>query len=273
MAATREAGTAAPTRRPRAAPAVPRIQSLARADAILGLVMQAGREGARLSSLAAGLKLNKTTVFNLVGTLMSLGYVVQDEISRAYRLGPRVLMLGLNAQRQNSLVDLAAPALERLCHDTRETVNLAVPLAESGVIVDSREGTYQIRLTSYAGTLAPYHATAVGKAMLAFLSPEQREAVLAGPLPAVGPRSKTERAPIEAEIRQIRASRRAYDLEEMEQGAHCVAVPIFDATRTVCGAISVSGLRDRMGEAEMTKVGDAIAAEIAVIEKRLAILA
>jgi IclR family acetate operon transcriptional repressor len=261
------------TRRPRAAPVVPRIQSLARADAILGLVMQAGREGARLSTLAAGLKLNKTTVFNLVGTLMSLGYVVQDEASRAYRLGPRVLMLGLNAQRQNNLVDLAAPALERLCRDTRETVNLAVPLTDTGVIVDSREGTHQIRLTSYAGTLAPYHATAVGKAMLAFMPAETREAVLSGPLPEVGPRSKTERGPIEAELRDIRASRRAFDLEEMEQGAHCIAVPIFDATGAVCGAISVSGLRDRMDPAQMDRVGDAIAAEIAGIEKRLAILA
>jgi IclR family acetate operon transcriptional repressor len=252
---------------------VPRIQSLARADAILGLVMQAGREGARLSALSNGLKLNKTTVFNLVGTLMSLGYVVQDEASRAYRLGPRVLMLGLNAQRQNNLVDVAAPALERLCRDTRETVNLAVPLADSAVIVDSREGTHQIRLTSYAGTLAPYHATAVGKAMLAFLSPDSREAVLSGQLPAVGPRSKTSREPIEAELKEIRASRRAHDREEMEQGAYCVAVPIFDASRTVCGAISVSGLRDRMDDKTMTEVGDAIAGEVALIEKRLAILA
>jgi DNA-binding IclR family transcriptional regulator len=199
--------------------------------------------------------------------------VVQDETSRAYRLGPRVLMLGLNAQRQNNLVDIAAPALERLCRDTRETVNLAVPLADNAVIVDSREGTHQIRLTSYAGTLAPYHATAVGKAMLAFLSPEIREAVLSGPLPAVGPRSKTTREPLEAELREILAMRRAYDREEMEQGAHCIAVPIFDATRSVCGAISVSGLRDRMDEAGMTAVGDAIAEEVAIIEKRLAILA
>ncbi|SFZ86599.1 transcriptional regulator, IclR family [Devosia enhydra] len=247
----------------------PRIQSLARADAILGRVMAAGREGVRLAELSAAVKLNKTTVFNLVGTLVSLGYVTQDKDSRAYRLGPRSLMLGLSAQRQNSLLDVSRDALERLCRDTRETVNLAVPMGDTAIIVDSREGGHQIRLTSYSGTLAPYHATAVGKAILAFLDPARAALALEAPMTPIGPRTITDRATLLAELDRIRQTRRSLDLEEMEQGAHCVAVPIFDPLGAVCAAISVSGLRDRLGEAELAKVADMIAVEIAGIEKRL----
>jgi DNA-binding IclR family transcriptional regulator len=247
----------------------PRIQSLARADAILGAVMQAGRSGLRLAELSATVGLNKTTVFNLVGTLVSLGYVVQDKDSRAYRLGPRSLLIGLAAQRQNSLLDAARGALERLCRETRETVNLAVPLTDTAIIVDSREGGHQIRLTSYAGTLAPYHATAVGKAILAFLEPARQAVALEAPMDAIGPRTITDRPALLRELERIRKTRRSLDLEEMEQGAHCVAVPIFDALGSVCAAISVSGLRDRLDETALGRVGDLVAEEVGSIERRL----
>lgn len=253
----------------RGAAEAPRIQSLVRADAILSAIA-ARRDGIRLHELARAVALNKTTVFNLVGTLVRLGFARQDPATKAYSLEFRNLQLGRQAQRQQDFLELCAQSLHRLCVATRETVNLAVPYLDCAMIVDSREGGHTIRLTSYAGTLAPYHATACGKAILAFLDEPLRVAHYERrPLERLAPGTITSIERLEDDLATIRATRIAHDREEMEKGAHCVAVPIFDGFERVCGAISVAGVKDRMSDDAMAEIAALIAAEIARIERRL----
>ena len=79
---------------------VPRIQALARADAILDVIAGADEEGVSLSQVSRITGLNKTTAFNLLASLVTLGFVEQDRISRAYRLGFRNLELGRLVQQR-----------------------------------------------------------------------------------------------------------------------------------------------------------------------------
>jgi DNA-binding IclR family transcriptional regulator len=248
----------------------PRIQSLCRADRILSAVAGAGSDGIRLAALSKAVGLNKTTTFNIVETLLALGYVKHDPARKAYSLGFRLVQLGLASHRQIDLVEIAADVLTRLCVETRETVNLAVPAPRFAVIVDSREGSHNIRMTAYTGTPAPYHAAACGKAILAFMPQPSREAVLRGTTTeAITVHTKTRSAEIERELEAVRREGLAFDLEEMEIAAHCVAAPILDETGAVCGSISVAGLRDRLPLAALRDTGRRIRQEIAVIESRI----
>ena len=231
-----------------AAAAPARIQALVRADALVGAVVElAGAGAVALTDLAAHTGLNKVTAFNLLQTLVALGYLEQEVGSRRYRLGLRALELAGHARSGRDLARSCEPALHSLCRDTGETVNLAVPHHGYAMIVDSVEGRHGIRTTAYAGAKSPYHSTACGKVLLALMAADMQESLLASiRLESKTPATIVDRDALLLELERIRARGWAFDFEENEVGAHCVAVPIIGADGRPCAAISVSGLKDRM---------------------------
>ncbi len=171
-----------------------------------------------------------------------------------------------------SIIDTAKPALTKLCLATRETVNLAVPYLLDSLIVESLEGTHGVRVTSYAGTRAPYHATACGKVILAHFDEASRHAIYnSRGLDAITPNTLTSVAALEAQLAEIRRVGHGFDLEEMEDSAQCVSAPIFDAFGKVAASISVAGPKNRMTMDAMTAIAALIKVETTEINKRLGV--
>jgi IclR family acetate operon transcriptional repressor len=238
---------------------VPRIQSLARADAILTEVAAAPTGALRLSELSQRLELNRTTVFNLAESLVMLGFLAKDE--SGYCLGLRNIELGRAATRRIDLLPILRPVLMRICHETGETVNLAMPYLTDAMIVESYESRHGVRATAYAGTRAPYHATACGKALLTRFSPEIRAQVYAfAGLPAVTARTITDRNKLEADLAGIERRGYALEVEESELGAFCVAMAIVNSFGEALVSISVASVTQRMSD-------ETIAGFAAVLEK------
>lgn len=245
-----------------------RIQSLARAGKILDLLVAEGTMALRDISAAAGL--NKTTAYYLAESLVDLGFVERVGDGEGYRLGLRNLELGRAVQRRMDIVAASRPSLIRLCTLSRETVNLAVPFVFDAMIVESLEGTHGVRATSYAGSREPYHATACGKAMLAFMEPKARDAIFqARPLERRTSNTITRRDALEAQLDLVKARGYATDLEEIELNAHCVAAPIWDGLGTIAGAISISGLASRLPLPTLAELAQAIMRETRAISKAL----
>lgn len=245
-----------------------RIQSLARAGKILDVLVDKGTAALRDISGATGL--NKTTAYYLVESLVELGFVERVGDGEGYRLGLRNLELGRAVQRRLDIVAASRPSLIRLCTLSRETVNLAVPYVFDAMIVESLEGTHGVRTTSYAGSREPYHATACGKAMLAFMEPEVRSAIFqARPLDRITPSTITRREALEAQLELVRARGFATDMEEIELNAHCVAAPICDGLGGVTGAISISGLASRLPLPVLGELAQAIIRETRAISKAM----
>ncbi len=110
-----------------APPAEARIQSVARAKAILD-VLAAGNGGwVSLRAIAAGTGLAKTTAFNLATALVEVGLVEHSPAQGAYRLGVELIAYGRAVERRTDLLGFMRPYLVKLCAVTRETVNLALP--------------------------------------------------------------------------------------------------------------------------------------------------
>jgi IclR family acetate operon transcriptional repressor len=245
-----------------------RIQSLARGNAILAVIEKHGV--ATLASITRQTGLNKTTAFYLLESLVGLGFVERLDQARGFQLGLRNLELGKAVQRRMSIIETAKPSLTKLCLATRETVNLAVPYLLDALIVESLEGSHGVRVTSYAGTRAPYHATACGKVILAYLDEASRHAIYnSRGLDAITPRTLTSVAALEAQLAEIRRVGHGFDLEEMEDSAHCVAAPVVDAFGKVAAAVSIAGPKSRTTTESLTAIASLIKAETAEISKRL----
>src|SRR5919197_2905935 len=178
------------------------IQSVDRAARILK-ALAGGPRRLGVSQLADQLGLSRPTVHALLQTLVAHGFVEQDRDSDKYQLGPGLLHLGssyldLNELRARSLVHA-----ERLAQRTGEAVRVGVLHGSSVVVVHHvfrPEAAFQVL---EVGAQLPAHASALGKAMLAYAPPSLLEELTAEPLPRLTSRTLTA-AGLTAEVAGVR---------------------------------------------------------------------
>lgn len=232
---------------PRPASARPGHRTANRVVDILEL-LAASRDGLALREISAELEAPKSSLLPLLRALTARGLLEQHHAG-AYRLGSRALALGTGAAVQRDLVDVARPALLALMRHTEETVFLGV-LAGDGrsvVYVDKVESEQVIRYAAGVGDRRPLHATSTGKAILAFLPPEQREEILRTlPMDRHTERTVTSVAALRVSLEEAQRAGVCVSVDEMVRGASGVAAPIFDRHGAVVGACTIAGPTDRL---------------------------
>ena len=125
---------------------------------------------------------------------------------------------------------------------TGETANLGVAEDDCVVFVSQVETHQAIRAFFRPGTRSPFHASGIGKAILAHLPPERVNAIVrkAG-LEAFTERRCRRRCRLPRDLAEIRARGWSVDDEERHPGMRCVAAAIFNEFGEPVGGISVSG--------------------------------
>ena len=99
---------------------------------------------------------------------------------RLYALGARILYLG-HACLQVDLPRRAQPYIEHINQATGETVHLAALQGDTVVTLAVREARHAVRVdTGKIGEVDAPHATAIGKAMLAWLPEDEMRRILGG---------------------------------------------------------------------------------------------
>jgi DNA-binding IclR family transcriptional regulator len=217
------------------------VQSIARAFAIAEEIAR-NREGISLAELSKRVGLHNSTTFHLVKTMVQLGYVSQLADSRKYRIGRRMFTLAAGALDEIELVSVATPILEKLTGDTGEYSHFAIRSGEQIVVVAKTAGTGIFQMVDRTGAVRPGHATALGKVLLAALSPPQLERYLdTSELRKFTAKTIVEREALLRELDEVRRKGLAFDDGEFDAEARCVAVPVHDFTGRVAGAIGMSG--------------------------------
>lgn len=220
------------------------IQTVTNAMRLLETFHQADELG--VTELSRRLDLHKNNVFRLLATLEEKGYVEQCADSDRYRLASGCLELGAAFSRSRSLCRQARPILERLAAESRESAHLAQLSGFDVVHLDGEEPAQLVRTGARVGVRLPAYCTALGRALLAYADPAlwerfDRECVQRGGLEARTRATTTDRDKFFEELRNVSAQGYATDLEECEVGLCCTAAPVYDASGTVVGALSISG--------------------------------
>lgn len=224
-----------------------RVQVLDRAFAILDLLAEDGGElgGAEL---AARLDLHKSTAHRLLAVLERNCYVEKSPGNGKYRLGWKLIDLGMRAVSRMDVRELARPELERLSEETGETAHLGVLQKGEVVSVANVQSRRSLRTPATVGQRSPAHCTSQGKVMLAHLSQQDlRDFVRTYGLKAYTGNTLTRFAALRAELERVRRQGYAVDNEEFEEGLKCVGAPVRDHSGTVVGAISIAGPASRLG--------------------------
>jgi DNA-binding IclR family transcriptional regulator len=221
------------------------IQSVERAVAILA-ALGSGTPRLGVTEIAERAGLAKPTVYGLLRTLEKYDLVTQDPETSKYGLGPGVLQLG-GAYLDGS--ELRARSLlwsEALAQRADEAVWVATLSGSRAIVlhhVFRPDNTVQIR---EVGAAIPWHACAVGHAIVAHLPSAASSRLLAGDLPALTGRTKTARAALSRALAQVRKLGYAIEDQEATVGDAGVAAPILDRERAVAGAIGVVGPAERL---------------------------
>jgi IclR family transcriptional regulator, pca regulon regulatory protein len=120
-----------------------------------------------LSTLAVQVGLKKTSAWRLVHTLVELGYVRQNGITRRYHPAPRVLGLGHAYFERLDLKQLAAPFLTDLSAHFGETITLAVRDGDELVYLERISTTsHIININLGVGSRLPLFNTSMGRALI-----------------------------------------------------------------------------------------------------------
>jgi DNA-binding IclR family transcriptional regulator len=208
----------------------------------------ASREGVPLKDLSLRVETPKSSLLPLLRTLSARGYLEQGRAGE-YRLGPRALELAMRSQGRRELVEAARPALDALMRRTGESAFLTTLAADTAAVVfiDVIESEELIRYTVNVGQRSPLHATANGKAILAFLPADERDEILRSlPLKRYTDRTLTTRPALSVSLDEVRAAGVAVSVDEIVRGASGIAAPVYDRGGRVAGACAVGGPTERI---------------------------
>ncbi|MDT0443770.1 IclR family transcriptional regulator [Streptomyces johnsoniae] len=219
-----------------------RVPAVSRALDILELFLD-GDGTLSAPEITRRLQLPRTTVHELVTTLAARSYLVPvPEQPGRYRLGVRTYQLGSRYAEQLDLAAEGQQVARAVAETCGETVHVAV-LEDADVIYIAKvDSTHAVRMVSAAGRRLPAHCTAVGKMLLASLSPQELDERLpAGDeLPAMTPNSITSAEALRATLDEVRDRQLASEQRESNPDVSCVAAPVRDRAGRVVAALSIS---------------------------------
>jgi DNA-binding IclR family transcriptional regulator len=222
--------------------------------------IQATPSGLGLKAISDLTGVHKSTAHRLLKHLERESYLISTE-DGAYLIGPRFWHMTANVNHRATLQAVGRPILWDLWKSTQETVNLAVLDQATMLYADVIESPHEFRLASRVGARRPLHATALGKALTAFLPEEQKQNILNTiTFHASTPKTIMNLVQFRQELAKIRRQGYAVDDEEAVMGARCVSAAILDAEGFPIAAISVSGPVTRVTPAQVPALAGAVTA-------------
>lgn len=242
-----------------------KIASVKKAVRILNC-FAAGQGEQSLGQIAKTTGYPKTTVHGILATLEGENLISRAPNSSNYTLGTGLMELAYHAKLALSIIQIAAPAMNKLAAQAQQNVYLTTHSFGRLLYLDSCYRDREYIGYSTAGKTLPMHCTASGKAMLAYMDEAQVNRIIEKyPLVCVTPNAITDRGRLAKELMEIRARGYAIDDEEETIGVRCIAAPVLSDGGIPVGALSLSGSAVVMTEERMRAYYEMLADQMPVL--------
>jgi len=223
------------------------VRAVTRALAILNAFRQGG--SLALAEIAKAADLDKATARRLLLTLMSSRFVAQDAATQRYALGPAIRTLASSVPDSLDLRETAKPILVELAAELHMTVFLSVYRDGRAICLERFHDMHgmEVRWWSVGGSL-PLNCGGAPKVLLAHQGDEAIDRMLAGPLPAMTPKSITDPDALKERLKKVRRQGWEFAVDDVAVGLSALAVPIFGEDGALVCVISLGGLTPQMSE-------------------------
>lgn len=227
-------------------------------------------EGVGVTELSKKLNIPKSSVHEILTTLVQEKILGKDDDRSRYYLGTKLFELGNRARANLEIRKVAIPLLKALNEELDETVHLTALDNGEVLYVECFESTKRLRTYSVIGVRAPLHCTAVGKAILGFLPEDDIERIVRTKgLERFTENTITDKALLLEDLKQIVQRGYAVDNMEHEEGMRCVGAPIRNSNGVVFASISVSGPSQRITPDRIPQIAKVVVSTGKEISRRL----
>ena len=234
-------------------PAYKRVPAVDKCFAMLELLAKA-KKPLGISDISGKLELNKSTVFNIVYTLMDLD-ILENHPDGKFVFGTHFYILGNMAGKRSELIQTAHPYLETINEQTKLSAFLGLRSDRQVILIDKVDSAHGIKVSSEIGMQMPILAGAGIKAMLSQLPDEEIDEILArSELKEHTPHSIIDKAVYKEEILEVRKQGIAYDREEYIEGMVAFAIPIKVNGKDLQAAIWAVGLTHQVPKASIPEL-------------------
>lgn len=197
-----------------------------------------------LNELTIKTKIPKSTVFRVLATLVTMGYVFRDQ-ERVYMLSRKLGDLVHESTWMETLRRYALPLMSKLRDSFGETVNLGILQFNQVVYLEVVPSEFALRLHERPGAKIHAHASAMGKSILAFSPPELLDSIANNQMEKLTSNTITTIKELRSEIQKVQKKGISFDQEETSSFATCIGVPILDEKGCAVAALSISGPSSR----------------------------
>ena len=208
------------------------IQSVENALDVLEALCEEEDE-VRISRLSEKLQMNKTSVFRLLATFESRGYVERKKETGKYKLGLSAYEMGQKLISRMGLLKKSRPAMEKLSRACDEAAYIVVQRGQEVLFLDMADTAQQVKIISLLGKRYPLASNAAGQIFLSY-----------GQLTHPHPGSIEGSSLPQAE--QIRQNRYAGETGGLGEGICCLATPLFGTGDILSGCLCLIGPAYRM---------------------------
>lgn len=242
------------------------VQSVDRAISVLQVLARRGVAG--VTEISTELRVPKSTIFRLLGTLEARKLVEQMTTRGAYRLGNGVVQLASGSTRKHDLSLISRSACHELAEVAGETVNIAIDDGGAVVSIDQVISSATVTTVNWVGQRSPFHATAAGKVFLAHMTEPEVRARLVEPLERFTASTIVDLKTLMDHLDTVRALGFAVSQEEQEPGLASVAAPIWNLDGSLIAALAISGPTFRVNDETIPELAELVQFAAARISER-----
>ena len=240
------------------------INSVSRAIHVLELYGRLGVQSLGIAEIAKALGLQKTTVFNIVKTLVREGWLVQEGPGGKYRLGTRILRVSTAVARGITTEELILQEMHRLRDQYNEDMVLTAMVDGVPICVERVQSTNVLRIESKVGRVSNLLRGSTGKALFAWQTPEFIESTLEQ---AFGQGAEEQKEGVRREMARIREQGWCSSVGEQDPGVASVAVPIRNSRGVAIYSLAILGEENRMRQKGMEAIRDEMVAAARRLEE------
>ena len=222
-----------------------------------------------ISEIAQVVGLHKATAYRIVTTLVNYGYLEWMPDSQKYKLGLELSNLGYKVIRRMDLRREALPYMKKIVQEWDETCDLSIFDNGRAFYIEVLRGNHALTIAAAVGQRLPLHCTASGKLFLAYLPPEELEAVLNQPLTLYTQNTITDPKTLSNHLEVVCQQGYSVDYEEYELGICAVAAPIFNRQGNVIAAIGGPSPVSRMTPERITEIAETFKEAGRAISRRM----
>jgi IclR family KDG regulon transcriptional repressor len=191
--------------------------------------------------------LNRSTIYRILQAYQKWGFLEKDPATKRYKVSIKILEMTGSVLRKLSFLNVCRPYLLRLRDEAGESTFLAILKGVNIIIADWELSYFDAHINITVGKTVPAHCTGSGKAILAFLTPEEQESVISRiKLKKYTENTITDKDKFLEVLRVTRERGYGVSKEEYDMDIVVAAAPIFGIHNRVIASCAIAALKSRV---------------------------